>query len=538
MSRPRVPAALALAAFTGLLLAPFLDKPYHIDDALYLRAARQIRTAPSAPFGFSYNWSGTPVPYWLVNLNPPLHAYVLAAITAATGERELPTHAALLVFPLGCAALMHGLARRWCAEPASAAAAAVVSPAFLVGATSAMADLPLLFFWLLSVRLTVAAADRDRPWLLFPAGLAATAAALTKYFGAALVPLLCVYWCARRTRPWRQLWALALPAAALAGWSAYSVAKIGFAHPLASAGYAAAEGRDWGFALGAGAAYLGGCLLFPVAALPAAAAAGRRPAALWAAALAILVLLIPEGFAAAAGPLWLPLAAGGVLALLLVLREAAAWRDPESRLLFLWSAGTLVFALAANWTINARTLLPASFPVAVLLVRWAQSRPRSGALLLGLRCALAPAGVVSLLLAWSDYGHARAVRDFAENHAPREARADGRVLFAGHWGFQHYMERAGASALDYGKLDLRPGDLLCVSVNNAGVRPLPEPLRSRLRRVGSFPAPARLSLRLTDNFGRTAGFYSSVFGPLPFSASGPRLHDLFLVEELAGYPPA
>ena len=50
------------AAVTLLVLLPFAGKAFHIDDTLFLKAARQIRVHPLDFYGFSANWFGTGCP--------------------------------------------------------------------------------------------------------------------------------------------------------------------------------------------------------------------------------------------------------------------------------------------------------------------------------------------------------------------------------------------------------------------------------------------------------------------------------------------
>ncbi|HEX9286350.1 MAG TPA: hypothetical protein VF999_03675, partial [Thermoanaerobaculia bacterium] len=48
--------ALLLAVLTALFLLPFVGKAFHVDDTLFLKAARQIREHPFDFYGFSVNW--------------------------------------------------------------------------------------------------------------------------------------------------------------------------------------------------------------------------------------------------------------------------------------------------------------------------------------------------------------------------------------------------------------------------------------------------------------------------------------------------
>lgn len=517
-----------LLLLTALLLAPFLAKPFHIDDAYQLRVARQIRAAPARPYGALYNWTGTPAPLWLNNLHPPLNAYILAGAVTALGEDEVRLHAFYLLFALGCVLWMYLLGRRMCRSPGLPALMTLASPAFFISATSVMTDIPLLFFWLLAVLLARAAGEADRPALLWPAGAAAAAAAMTNLFGLALLPLLIADWAARSRRWTPHLSALLLPALAVGLWGGYSVGEIGFFHPLAAASFAASTGRDPALSLGAAAAFLGGCFLWPAVLLPAAAAYSRRLAAAAAGLWLLLWLAMPAG--TAAGGLWPPLALAGIVLLALAGESALRRADADSLLLILWLGGTVVFATGLNWTVSARSLLPAAFPAALLAVRWLEGRPRERLWTQALSWMLVPAAALTLWVAAADHAMAEAHR-FLARTAARALVADGRkVSFIGHWGFQHYMEQEGAAAFDYRRPRLARDEILLVSTNNTGARRLPPPLRENVRTHMKLPVHNRYGVQTTDTAGRRAGFYSSLFGPVPFSFGRGLLHDTFLFE--------
>ena len=103
-----------------------------------------------------------------------------------------------------------------------------------------------------------------------------------------------------------------------------------------------------------------------------------------------------------------------------------------------------------------------------------------------------------------------------------------RVWFTGHWGLQQYLEAAGARGLDLsrgGWDEVASGDFVVVPFHNSSVL-MP---RSRLRgRTEELLADTRVPLRL---IGGGAGFYSSVFGFLPYALSREPLDRLRLSEK-------
>ncbi|NNN04344.1 MAG: phospholipid carrier-dependent glycosyltransferase [Elusimicrobia bacterium] len=519
------PSVAALATAAALL--PFTGKAYHIDDALFLRLARQIAAHPLRPFDFFFNWSVTPVPAWLVYLNPPLDSYYLAAVGHWAREREVWTHLAFLPFAAACAALMMMIARRLCRRPWPATLASLAAPAFFVSATSVMADVPLLTFWLAGVLATMVAAEPGREAWLWAAAAAAAAAALTKYFGLALVPLCLVYWLFKTKRASIHLLSFLCTPAAVAAWGLYSKTQCGFFHPIASGGFALGPRPPGPPSTLVAAAFLGGGALWPLALLAAARSLGRW--SLIAAAAVAAAALTASAVPAAVRAEWLVLCLGGGLLIAAAAAGAAARPDAESLLLALWLFGTLVFAGLVNWTVNERALLPAFFPAALLAARGLEASPRGLRLLDRWPWVLVPTMIMSLLLARADAGQASASRDFAAGRARAFLREGRDVFFIGHWGFQYYMEREGARAFDYRRPALAPGARLCVSLDNSATFPVAKPLRAELSVLDDIRTPAFLGLELTDVPDGTAGFYDAGFGPVPF-ALGRDAADEFLIQ--------
>jgi hypothetical protein len=97
---PRYAAILLLAVFF-IMLAPYVNKAFHIDDPMFIWTAKHIRTNPIDFYNFTVNWNGTVMPMWTRNQNPPLVSYYLAMASFIFGWSELALHLALVVPALG-----------------------------------------------------------------------------------------------------------------------------------------------------------------------------------------------------------------------------------------------------------------------------------------------------------------------------------------------------------------------------------------------------------------------------------------------------
>jgi len=185
----------------ALMLLPFLGKPAHIDDPLFLWEARQIQAHPFDPFGFDVNWYGFVQPIHEVTCNPPLASYCLALVATVFGWHEAAFHLAFMVPALLAVFGTWKLARRWTRSPALAAAALLACPTFLVSASTLMCDVLMLAFFVWALVFWVRGTDEDnRGWLALGA-LCALGAILSKYSGVTVIGLMGLYsaWC--RSRP-------------------------------------------------------------------------------------------------------------------------------------------------------------------------------------------------------------------------------------------------------------------------------------------------------------------------------------------------
>ena len=74
---------LILILITILLLLPFSNKAFHMDDPLFLSVAKQILKNPFDFYGFNYNWYGASQPMYFITQNPPLTSYYIAIVALA-----------------------------------------------------------------------------------------------------------------------------------------------------------------------------------------------------------------------------------------------------------------------------------------------------------------------------------------------------------------------------------------------------------------------------------------------------------------------
>jgi len=516
--------AWLLAVATILVLLPFAGKPFNIDDPLFIWVAQHIRSHPMNPYGFSVNWYSYDWPLWSITKNPPLACYYLAAVGSVFGWSEWVLHGAMLLPAIAVVLGTHRLANHFCQRPLLAAILALFTPVFLVSATTVMCDVLMLAFWVWALVFWIEATERKRPGYFALAAMLMTLAALTKYFGACLLPLV-IAWSVAGKRPLKEwLGWLAIPAAALIAYQLATRALYGHGL-LADAGKYATAIHQSAIALNiksllAALTFTGGCvavitffapLLWPLRQL--------LLGAVMSVVIAVIFLVTIKGtFAVAPGTLELAQilfwSAGGIGLLALAIADLFRRRDADSLLLVCWLLGTFIFTAFFNWIVNGRSLLPLAIPGAILVARRLEQRINSGAKF-SPATLVAPGAIGALLAVWvaaADYSFAAAPQVAARAVHSAYANDVHRLWFQGHWGFQYYLEKEGATALDLQHLHLTQGDHIAMPSDNSNVYPLKEPVVE----LETFSIPGGGWLT-TMNKEIGAGFYASLWGPLPFA---------------------
>jgi 4-amino-4-deoxy-L-arabinose transferase-like glycosyltransferase len=536
--RPRhARAALLLALGVLALLGPFLGKPFHIDDPLFLWTARHLRSHPFDFYGFTVAWYETAEPMWKVTQNPPLACYYLAAVMTLFGSSEIALHAAMLLPAWGVLWGTYRLAERFGIRPLPAALFTLVQPVFLLCSSSVMCDTLMLCAWVWTVLLWDRGLREQRLGLLYAAGVLIAVTTLTKYFGISLSPLLGAYSLAVDRRGWwRWLWPLCVAGLILLAydglaWMTYGRALLGSAMVFAnSARIKTLEGNV--FHCMSGMTFVGGCLgglLFLAPALWGWR--GGRWLLLAIVPIALLTLTMDASDYTYSQRWWLSAqfilwATLGLGVLGLAAFDLARQRDARALLLFLWVVGTYVFAAGVNWTINGRSILPMVPAVGMLVSRRLEGgRAAVGGFPLRWVIPLIPSAALAVLLTYADDSWAKTQREAATQLTEQSYSPDHVLWYEGHWGFQYYVVELGKARFwDVQRDKCHAGDTMIVPENNTNIVVPPIDCVAIIGRSGFPPCPwlAAQSQRLG------AGFYTDIAGPLPF-AFGEVPPDTYLV---------
>lgn len=511
--------ALALAA---LLLAPFAGKAFTIDDTVFLAQARHVLADPLHPTAFVMTWTEVPERVSGFLASGPTTAWILAP-AAALGAPEWAAHLTVFLFLVAGLVATSALARRLSDDPLVARLAPVLvvaSPAVLGMAGTAMPDVPAMALAAIGTERLLAARATGRTAPALAAAVALAFALLGRTHVVVLLPFLALaalvpgpgFGLPARPRDWVRAWPVALaaalaavlllltrdPEAAPGGGLGAALWRLSAVDPQRILGNL--------FALG-----LHPLLVLPLGLVRLAGHGGRIVGrGRWLALPLLAVAMALAGFHRWA--LLAPVSALGLLVLVDLAREAWQGRDP----LRIALVGALLAPVPALVYVQMPPkYLVVSAPAAALLAaldlarlpsprRWRLAVPLlAGGLLLGVAILRADATFAGL-----------GRRVAAEWIAPAVARGE-RVWFAGHWGFQHYAERAGGTILTTTGPRPQPGDLV-VSAERADYEDLLRVVPGRDRRRLATIADRRPGGRILSRRAM-AGFYTNWIGPLPWS---------------------
>ena len=520
-----------------------------MDDPLVVWTAQRVSQHPADFYGYEANWYGFYAPMVQVYLNPPGGAYYAALFGTLLGWSEPVMRGSMALMAVALVLGVYWLARQLKGEPLPAAVLALASPGFLASAGTMMADVLMTALWVWAAALWLQGLDRPRPAANAVSGLLIGLAVLMKYFAISLVPLLLIFTFLSGRKRWARAAWLIIPVVFLALLDFYTHRRYGMSQFLETSGVLKAFHEQ--YAIDIGRKILSGLAFLGAGAAPALfiapwlwGRAGRIALCLGGVAVAAATVSLAQSGWQPGVPkfsypwwfwaqycLWL---AAGLHVIALALAEVWSRRDRDAALLGLWLAGTLLFGIFVYHFVNVRVILPALPAVAVLCSR--RLRPRIGLTARkskvadsgkspenqGRKTAHAPAVpgpvwwglaaglALSLCVAYSDMKLANSGRTAAERIAPD--KREGRTWFSGHWGFQYYMEARGAKPIDMRNPDVRRGDTVVTPMNGSN--------RIQIGGRGayideSFEVPiCRWLTTMRAECG--AGFYSDLWGPLPF----------------------
>ncbi len=463
---------MAIALFAITINIPFVNQAFHVDDGIFLIAAKNVSHNPLFPQDLPVLFEGVSVADLGSTEHPPLTVYFMALCGAIGGFSELGLHLGFLVFPVILGIATHSLAHRFTSHPTMVAIAVLCLPVVYVMSHTLMSDLPLVALWTAAVALFVNGVDSGQLKWIAAGGVVAALVAFISYAGLCLVPLLGLYALLHKSR--FGLLLVLLPLVVFGSWLAVNFFHYGrFTPSFLLSHYLLVEkvlsptliSRKLIYAL----VFLGGITIFPLA-LIALSKKLRILTGLLVGTLIVNLLPFVADYRFAHKFLFVALFTAGSVAVWEIVQKTAtavyARRESSRRslddlFLGVWFLGVVVFCALFYLTGAARYLLPATPALVLLMMRRAEDVviPKMQPLAIA---TAAFTGLTALVFAVADYQFAEIYRSFAENFAMAHQVSTKTGWFSGEWGFRTYLERAGARQL--GRRDPRPqpGDFLIV----------------------------------------------------------------------------
>lgn len=512
--KPRQGAAAA-AVFAVLAALPWLGKAWHIDEPLYLPAALQILKDPWHPYAFLFNWYGKELPYAAINNTPPILHYLLAGAVALTGGAESWTRLLFLPFDAAAAAGLYLLAAKRLKRPLWPVLAVLAGPCYLINMGHLMAEKLVAAFGFWAVYLALRYAEERKESLFYASAALLALALLSKYLAALFLPAILLHFLFNGLAPRKAaayLFFACLPLLIYALWQSDALA----AAALVTRQSLVLPTAGWAHKLRSLLAFTGGTVAF--AGLWPFLAERKRA---WLAVLVAAALFLPAFDIA-------PLVRSGDRLLGLALAAAGLWGLRvgafSSPLWFGWTAGALAVTLS-YWSVMARLTLFLAPPLVLGAAQALEARWSAARLARLQAAAVAATLCFTMALAAVDARHAASLRE-AVKTAVDLASPGGKVWSAGHWGLQWYVERAGGGVLDTGRggwAQARPGDVVIVPRVNTNVLRPRAPVAAD---VFTTRVESAVPLRLLSGWTGEGGFYSNVFGFLPYSLSREPVEEL------------
>ncbi len=499
--------AILLAA---LILAPFSNKAFTIDDPTFLRGAEQMLVDPLHPSAFEMVWmSAYKERASEVYPNTPV-AYLLLVPAILAGGSEWVAHLTwFLLLVLGILGTVRLALRLGLSESQARAAAFLLAgtPCVLAMAGTAMPDVPAMAFGVLSAERLLAFKQESR----WHQGLAFSFLLVLGIFCRPHLVLMTgagsvLLWddsspgnAISKFKSWLfRLWPLVLALFLMLVTvrlirDPLNPAAGAFQGPLHLSSTAMAA-RNL-------IAFLAHWAMVAPVTVPWLITRWRNLP--YSFLLPLIAVIAPVVFITDSVLAWIfPLAVLSAFALLDILLDALRRYDLVQLFLFTW----MLIPLAALPYVHLPSkYLVACAPAAALLLA-----PRLTKKLTGI--AVLSGALIGILILSADATLAGAWRDGAARLIAPRVRAGEKVWFAGSWGYYWYAEKAGAQVLSKTPPLPRQGDI--VVVNTSWIKDEMEvvPNFTELERH-EISAPGG---RIFGGYGR-AGFYSNQFGYLPWT---------------------
>jgi 4-amino-4-deoxy-L-arabinose transferase-like glycosyltransferase len=534
---------IILILFSILLIhLPFLKQAFHIDDTYFFYVAKQILRDPIHPLSFKINWDGTLRTAFDFSGSPPLFEYYLAIIMKFFGESERILHFSMIIYSIIISLCMYLLGKRFSKHPLSCVLLMLFSPAYLVMAHTIMLDIPALALFLAGVTCFIYGIDNDKVFLLISSAVILGLACLVKYNTLISFPFLIIYSLIKKGKWDKRILYLSISIIIFLIYNYYTSLVYGELHfsKAVTLIFSPHFFKMFVYLIALGS-YIGGATIFPASPIFISFFLARKSLGPY---LTLILSLLVGVFAKYTlgfnimGASLLSFFIFAFLSFLYTLFQECEYRHSlknkwvqDNIFLLAWiiciiGFHTLVVFVAVRYILY---LIP---PLIILFYRLLENKLPVKLVSTISIITITLTFSLGCLVSWADFLYANVYRNFSYNVAPNFKTKENTIWYAGHWGYQFYMDKQNYLQIENFSLLPKKGDILMIAT-----RPEPEMihpyLAKRLRMIDDVSYNDSFPIR-TMNEESHVGFYSSStrikFTFLPFSFSNSMLEEFFIYE--------
>jgi len=552
-------AILIIVLFSIITSLPFIFKPYHVDDPVFIYVAEQVIKDPLRPYSFNLEWSSDSGQASHMD-DTPLVSYFAALAFILSGRTEASVHVLLILFHIIAGISFYYIAKRFLAKNALIATLIMIAtPTFLVMSNNVMPDVPMISLFLLAAALFIYGVDKMDHRLMFLGSFVAGMSYLTKPNAIVILPLLALYALLRK-KPKYMLYVLT-PVIMIILWSIHNhyiqddVLILGYI-PFLLRIKASAGGAEIYLAYFiSNLSYIGGATLFPFFFLYPFLNRKRNWIFLIASlistmALAAILYKVSVNFISGQYTLFqlalfVAFITSSTFFILVVIADnykkigpciknifsiTKSKCDFDTFFLLVWFFGVYILNSGiSGGSVKYNTL----FLPPLLLVYMTMFRKYSIKYKLKMRIPLIilllTTATVGLGVAFADLEFARVYKHFSYNVADEYKTSDNTLWIRGHYGFQYYMVEKGHVPIPLTTNEPKKGDII-IKARIPSPRSIAPELEERTELIKTVSYDGLIPIRV-QNGGAHSGFYTYGGGFLPYSFSKEKLEnfDIFLV---------
>lgn len=225
-------ALLLISIIVLALTLPFINRPFHLDDVLFIYSANSLNNNIFLPYDFFFPAENRLRFGFEGFTNPPLNSYIILLILKFFGSGQIILNLFFSLFAVFAAFSIFFLSSLFVKNNFLATFMSITTPVFILQSHTLMPDMLFVGFWCLSAYFYIKGQERQSGRLIFSASLFISLSILTRYSGFLLIPLLFIYSFLKREKTNRYTLFLLLPIFVLILWCLHNIYFYGRPHIL------------------------------------------------------------------------------------------------------------------------------------------------------------------------------------------------------------------------------------------------------------------------------------------------------------------